>query len=645
MNVNKQSLQGIDLSRMNRSILKRFRFPEIVLILAVGLPYLLTTARHLYWGDSAEFVLISYYLGISHPTGYPLFAILGRLSSLLPCLELPFRVNLFSAICALSSVLVVYHITRFITSDRLVALFTGIIWAFSFELWNQASQAEVYTLHILLVSLILYYALRFFPNPRSEYLFMIVFLLGLSFTNHLTTVLLLPALIYLVFVQRRHLSQPVIVLVCLLLFLLPLFLYLYLPLRSLHNPRLDYGDPQTVSNFLRLVSGREFRYRFYIPNPGWLLIQIGHFFALLAKQFWYFLFLALLGLVVTYKKKRTIFWVAALMMIFNIGYTILYNIPDKEGYYLPTYLAIAILIGIGCKSLFERTKRAAIVLIPVLMSVMAVTNFLKVNKSHSRSLEDLSSAILEETTPNSILFVDDLEMYHGLAYGHLVKGEVQNLVLIPDFYLKLDWYIAELERTQPSINLDSGIRHFVSKSEQTIARLDPVSYGEASKALVKTVKHKLIQDNRTALRVWLFFYDDSEWRQEWDGFPLMTRGLVYGVSNAKAPAPPHDVDLPLNYDYLGMKDKNDKYVALRFAAATNRLAIINVQSGNNEQAIKLFKEALRYHPGYSQVYKNLGVAYLGLADTLNCRRVWAKFLQLEPEDRDAAEIRKWLEVH
>lgn len=94
-----------------------------------------------------------------------------------------------------------------------------------------------------------------------------------------------------------------------------------------------------------------------------------------------------------------------------------------------------------------------------------------------------------------------------------------------------------------------------------------------------------------------------------------------------------------------MKDKNDKYVALRFAAATNRLAIINVQSGNNEQAIKLFKEALRYHPGYSQVYKNLGVAYLGLADTLNCRRVWAKFLQLEPEDRDAAEIRKWLEVH
>src|SRR3989337_1123896 len=55
----------------------------------------------IYVGDSGELVAAVHTLGIPHPSGYPLYVLLGKLWTLVvPAGSIAFRMSLFSAACA-----------------------------------------------------------------------------------------------------------------------------------------------------------------------------------------------------------------------------------------------------------------------------------------------------------------------------------------------------------------------------------------------------------------------------------------------------------------------------------------------------------------------------------------------------------------
>src|SRR6476620_7305625 len=58
--------------------------------------YLRTLAPSVMPGDYAEFQMAAAVLGVPHPTGYPLYIMLGKLFTLLPFGDVAFRVNLSS---------------------------------------------------------------------------------------------------------------------------------------------------------------------------------------------------------------------------------------------------------------------------------------------------------------------------------------------------------------------------------------------------------------------------------------------------------------------------------------------------------------------------------------------------------------------
>ena len=77
--------------------------PSLALAAAAGLPlcaYLATTSGHGYWLDSGEFVAAAAELGISHPPGHPLAALVSAALTMLPLGSLAFRVALASALMA-----------------------------------------------------------------------------------------------------------------------------------------------------------------------------------------------------------------------------------------------------------------------------------------------------------------------------------------------------------------------------------------------------------------------------------------------------------------------------------------------------------------------------------------------------------------
>jgi hypothetical protein len=85
------------------------------LLLVVDLSvYLLTLAPTVQFIDSGELAVVCKTLGIAHPTGYPLYTLLGRLFSLLPSGDIIFRVSQMSLLFTCAASLVLFYILLFI---------------------------------------------------------------------------------------------------------------------------------------------------------------------------------------------------------------------------------------------------------------------------------------------------------------------------------------------------------------------------------------------------------------------------------------------------------------------------------------------------------------------------------------------------
>jgi len=122
--------------------------------------------------DSLEFPLVCYQLGITHPTGYPLYTLLGKLFTLGPWGNVAWAVNLLSAVAGALTVTLVYLIARQLTrlrsgsiARRLPPMLGAVALAASPIFWSQSVIAEVYTLNSAFVAALLWLALRWSRQP------------------------------------------------------------------------------------------------------------------------------------------------------------------------------------------------------------------------------------------------------------------------------------------------------------------------------------------------------------------------------------------------------------------------------------------------------------------------------------------------
>ncbi len=131
-------------------------FASLILYAVTAAPSVATL-----FDDSLEFHVILPTLGIAHPSGYPLYTLLGKLFTLLlPCRDPAGRANLLSALAAALTVGLLYLAARRLAGSRPAALTATVAFALSPAWWSQATLAEVYALHGLLVAIFIYCLLR-----------------------------------------------------------------------------------------------------------------------------------------------------------------------------------------------------------------------------------------------------------------------------------------------------------------------------------------------------------------------------------------------------------------------------------------------------------------------------------------------------
>jgi hypothetical protein len=123
---------------------------------AVAPIYFLTMSRAVGRADTFEFQVVIPKLGIVHPTGYPLYLLLGKLFTFLPFGSVAWRINLGTAVFALLALAFLYLLLYRLTVNPVTAVLGAVVTGLTVTLWSQAIVAEVYALHALIVVLALF---------------------------------------------------------------------------------------------------------------------------------------------------------------------------------------------------------------------------------------------------------------------------------------------------------------------------------------------------------------------------------------------------------------------------------------------------------------------------------------------------------
>ena len=417
--------------------------------------YLLTMGRAVGRADTFEFQVVIPQLGIAHPTGYPLYLLLGRLFSLLPAGSVAWRINLASVAFALVAVSLVYLLGlrlsqpgRAALAALLAALLLGLLPTF----WSQAIEAEVYALHALFVAAVLLLLITLLRQPQPSAapkpyhrLLALAFALGLGLTNHLTTLFLLPpAGITLLFVYRPAGLNLKRLAGLALAFLAPLLLYAYLPLRwAAVN-----GEPMGAARFVDWVIGG--RFQGALQLTAWLhdatrYQVVGRLF-LAEWQPPILLLLVPVGLVVLFARQ----WRVALVLLLTwLGYTFYalnYYVPDLAVFLLPAHLVMAVWWGVGLAALvqgvaqaggrFAPLGQAALYLLAIgpLVVTVGQTRWAAVSRASSDGQTGWAAGVLAQPLAQDGAILADSDKFPPLYYLQQAEGARPDLdiTVLPD---------------------------------------------------------------------------------------------------------------------------------------------------------------------------------------------------------------------
>lgn len=437
-------------------------------LLAFGGPlvvYLATLAREVTETDSGELAAVAATLGIAHPPGYPLFTLAGWLCSLVPVGSVAFRVGLVSALAAAGAVLVVFKLGLAVgvaggaprpSSDDTdvrprpeagaaavtAAFAAALLLAFGRTLWSQAVIVEVYGLQTLLVALVLA-ACWTASQPRSDLAKawpLAGAAAGLAAVNHLTGVLMWPAVLTTIILGLRRSRPHTLPLLArtVVAAALPLLLTLYLPLRSAASPEVRWTVIDTLQSFLVHVSARQ--YHGLWGSRGLRLDELARFTGhqLPAEATLVLPVLAAVGLIVIARNRPGFALATVLALASTLIYDLGYPIPDIAAYYLPVFTVLGVWAVAGSVALTTVAARRrpiagtaiASVLIAVALALM-VSHWRDSDRRDDRLIACAVRDILAPLAPDAVLFTgrSDVVSSPALYEQHVVGFRPDVLVL------------------------------------------------------------------------------------------------------------------------------------------------------------------------------------------------------------------------
>ncbi len=641
--------------------------------------YVLTMAPTVTGEDAGELIAAAWTLGIPHPPGYPLFTILGKVfMTLIPIGDPAFRLNLLSGTLGACAVGMAVLLCRRLAASRKAAFAVGLIAAFTPIFWSQATMAEVYTLAAVVFLALMHAALSYLFAPTAQRLFVLAYLFGLGLTAHPSVVLAAPGLAALVVVRNWDVFRKPVELVLAALFsLLGFSIYLYLPLRSLADPAMDWGDPETLQGFLAHVLRAQYQgLGEPAANPALSgLLYLGHIalfelglvpVILAGVGLWRLLRFPGRGNWPGERRRARIafgaayaLWVAAYSVGWLCILTVAFDaqtVALNSVFFIPLLLLLAPAGALGidkvgawisaripkARYLRPRWHHAAAVLLPV---ALLVVHFQSQNRQGYFIARDYAEAVLKSMPKGAIYMPSGDHATFPVLYLQLVEGQRPD-VLIADkygyvderFLRKLGAGSDDLARLRAASRveidrwlIDRGGRPVFVNSKRTILELTTESFVSTG-LLYRVDRERVRLSPEEHDRLWSsyrFRNLDSSWAWARGTRDMAAEFMLSEITTQRA-------------ELCFERKETEKALALlaRFheLAASHKEVLQNTGSllaerGHPKEAAGFYAQALELAPGYVQCRRNYARVLLsaGIDDAKAIAIAEASLAELPPE--------------
>jgi hypothetical protein len=547
--------------------------------------YVITLSRTLTYVDNGELTAVCVTLGIAHPTGYPLFTLLGHLWSLLP---LPFSkvilMNLFVATLTAISASILFLTIQLLLGNiefskkqilsnkknkeihiikskfdlqnyqiNAIAFVIALTYAFADTVWQQATSLEVYSLELLLVNLIFYFTIKaYFTKSQFKSFLILAFVFGLALTNHLTTVLLLPAILYLFFLNSNdklsfNTEQSKKLLILILFAIVPLSLYLYLPIRSAMLPPVNWGwVHRSFSKFLYHLSGKQYQVWMF-SSPQVIIKNLKVYMSLLPYEYAFIgIIFIVIGLIKAWR-ARGIFWVLVLMILGNVFYSLNYSIYDIDSYFLPSFIAFFIFMAIGT-ALLVKSKPISFNFIALFFILNLAINFSANDQSNDKLVEEYTKNVLSSIDKNGIVISAQWDYFVSpFLFEQIVENKRPDIIILEKELLRRTWYPLQFNLQHPEIYKESKdaftdyeeiLERFESGLPYNPDEIQMKYYGLINDIIQKNIDKRPIYITHDVLRTELDFFKN---------FNIIPKGFALQIFTKDTVLSPNLACLDLKY--------------------------------------------------------------------------------------------------
>ena len=485
---------------------------------------------------------------------------------------------------------------------------------------------------------------RWQVTRHDAFLYSAALIFGLALgVHHVTVALTLPAVAVIVFRTQgvRFFTSRRLVYAALISIGALVAVYAYLPLAASRSPVINWGHPRSLQEIWWHLTGRQYQVYFSF-KPEIMGEQFAEFCRMALREFGFpwlplSLVLAFAGLADAFKRDRTIFWFLLTIVIADLAYALSYEIAeDKDAYYLPTFISIAIAAGLGIRWLIRsavskslpvaKPSLAAVVAVLVVSTIALTANWPFNNRRQYFIAHDYVDNLLKAIAPNGLLLTLDWQVVSPMFYAQEIEKLRPDVKVVDINLLRRSWYFDYLNHAYPALIERSREKIDVFVENLKEWERDPGAFAR-SPALTQRISaaflemiQSMVTNESTVAPVYMtndLISSDSvngeltRWLTQ--KYQLIPQGLVFNLADGQGFHDSPDVHLqirgladgtlrfgkgdPVNVKvlptYANMLINRGRYLAL---------------FGQHERAIGAFEQALALNP-------NLTLARQGLAES------------------------------
>lgn len=449
--------------------------------------------------DTAELQGVPYVLGITHPTGFPLYVLIGYAwSHAFAFGSIAYRMNVMSAVAMAAAGSAAYATALEIGAWRPLALLATLWYSFGADVWSHASRAEAQDLAVACEAFAVYAFVRWMRGSDGRWYAAAWAFVGLGMAAHPNAMWMIPALV-LGALGAKTRPSPRLAAGSAALLAAALLFYLYLPLRSAYvvahglDPTSvlpgagggifwNYNDPSTPAGLLRALSGSESeapRYLLASFNPVHLQQAVWAFFEGTAQQFGAFaLVLLAIGAVRAWKRdwRTTAFLCIACTtaLVFSVTYS---NEADVGRYrMMALWLAVPLWGAVlprdeSGNAAFLRWAMCAFATIEIASSLYHQRGFFA--RKAGEGGRWVIRAVAPVVPPGGVVIVDGWLDATSLAYGAYVDRSLPGRIVVSGWHTEMaETYRAWARRRPVYVLTDPHAPAAVAGAAPPI-RLDP----------------------------------------------------------------------------------------------------------------------------------------------------------------------------